>query len=145
MLVLIIAQEASGAVTTWLVIEIARDITEEHVSAGAFVAIIVAQTVSYVAGAVSWIFAERAGFGAYGRYMLHFARRNRFQTALLADHGVREQAEPFLTSETFDICFDLIYNLQFYLRLFFQLLFNSMVLGFEIDVGLPISFATAFY
>ena len=144
MLVLIIAQEASGAVTTWLVIEIARDITEEHVSAGAFVAIIVAQTVSYVAGAVSWIFAERAGFGAYGRYMLHFARRNRFQTALLADHGVREQVEPFLTSETFDICFDLIYNLQFYLRLFFQLLFNSMVLGFEIDVGLPISFATAF-
>jgi ABC-type bacteriocin/lantibiotic exporter with double-glycine peptidase domain len=144
MLLLIIVEEACGAVTTWLVIEIARDITEEHVTAGAFVAIIVAQTLSYLAGAVSWIFAERAGFAAFGRYMLHFARRNRFRTTLLADPASREQVEPFLTSETFDICFDLIYNLQFYLRIFFQLLFNSAVLGFEIDAGLPLSFAVVF-
>lgn len=144
MLLLIVVQEACGAGTTWLVIEIARDITEEHVSASGFVAIIVAQTLSYVAGAVSWIFAERAGFAAYARYMLHFARRNRFRTSLLADGGAREQVEPFLTSETFDICFDLIYNLQFYLRLFFQLVFNALVLGIEIDVGLPISFAVVF-
>ena len=80
LLLLIIVQEACGAVTTWLVIEIAHDITEEHVTAGDFVAIIVAQTLSYLAGAVSWIFAERAGFAAFGRYMLHFARRNRFRT-----------------------------------------------------------------
>ncbi|HNJ50746.1 MAG TPA: AAA family ATPase, partial [Accumulibacter sp.] len=144
MLALIIAQEACGATTLWLVIQIARDITEEHVSAAGFIAIIVAQTVSYLAGAVSWIFAERAGFGSFGRYMLHFARRNRFQTALLADSQQREQVEPFLTSETFDICFDLVYNLQYYLRLFFQLLFNSLVLGFEIDAGLPLSFAVVF-
>mgnify|MGYP003374873588 FL=1 len=144
MLLLIIIEEACGAATTWLVIEIARDITEEHVSAGAFVAIIVVQTFSYLAGTVSWLFAERAGFAAFGRYMLHFARRNRFRTALLADPASREQVEPFLTSETFDICFDLIYNLQFYLRLFFQLLFNSAVLGFAIDAGLPLSFAVVF-
>ena len=144
MLVLIIVQEAGGATTTWLVIQIARDITEEHVSAGAFLGIVASQTVSYLAGAVSWIFAERAGFAAFGRYMLHFARRNRFRTALLSDTRVREVVEPFLTSETFDVCFDLVYNLQFYLRLFFQLLFNSLVLGFEIDVGLPLSFAIAF-
>ena len=62
----------------------------------------------------------------------------------MADPTSREQVEPFLTSETFDICFDLIYNLQFYLRLFFQLLFNSAVLGFEIDAGLPLSFAVVF-
>lgn len=144
MLVLIIVQEAGSATTTWLVIQIAHDITEEHISASDFVEIILSQTVSYVAGAVSWIFAERAGFAAYARYMLDFARRNRFQTALLADAGVREQVEPFLTSETFDIGFDLIYNLQYYLRLSFQLLFNALVLGFEIDAGLPLAYATVF-
>lgn len=70
MLLLIIVEEACGAATTWLVIEIARDITEEHVSAGAFVAIIVVQTFSYLAGTVSWLFAERAGFAAFGRYKI---------------------------------------------------------------------------
>ncbi|HMX22815.1 MAG: AAA family ATPase [Candidatus Accumulibacter sp.] len=144
MLLLIIAQEALGAATTWLVIEIARDITEEHVSADGFIAIVVTQTVSYLAGAISWIYAERAGFMAFARYMVHFSRSNRFQTALLADSGARERVEPFLTSETFDICFDLVYNLQFYLRLFFQLLLNSLVLGIQIDTGLPLSFAAVF-
>ncbi|HOL64800.1 MAG TPA: AAA family ATPase [Accumulibacter sp.] len=144
MLLLIIAQETFGAATTWLVIEIARDITEEHVSADGFIAIVVTQTVSYLAGAVSWIYAERAGFMAFARYMRHFARHNRYQTALLAESGTREQIEPFLTSETFDICFDLVYNLQFYLRLFFQLLLNSLVLGIQIDTGLPLSFAVVF-
>lgn len=112
-------------------IQIAHDISEEHISASDFVEIILSQTVSYVAGAVGWIFAERVGFAAYACYMLDFARCNRFQTALLADAGVREQLEPFLTSETFDIGFDLIYNLRYYLRLSFQLLFNALVLGFE--------------
>lgn len=144
MLLLIIAQEACGAATTWLVIEIARDITEEHVSADGFIAIVFTQTVSYLAGAVSWIYAERAGFMAFARYMRHFARHNRYQTALLAESSTREQIEPFLTSETFDICFDLVYNLQFYLRLFFQLLLNSLVLGIQIDTGLPLSFAAVF-
>lgn len=144
MLVLIIVQEAGSATTTWLVIQIARDIAEEHITARDFVEIILVQTVSYIAGAVSWIFAERAGFAAYARYMLDFARRNRSRTALLADGGAREQVEPFLTNETFDVSFDLIYNLQYYLRLFFQLLFNALVLGFEIDAGLPIAFAAVF-
>ena len=144
MLAMILLQEFCSAATTWLVIKIARDITEETVSAGLFAWIIAAQTVSYLASAVSWIFAERAGFGAYSRYMLHFARHNRFQTALLGDTGAREQSEPFLTSETFHVCFELIFTLQFHLRLFFQLLFNSLVLGVEIDAGLPLAFAAAF-
>ncbi|MEI7611604.1 MAG: AAA family ATPase [Betaproteobacteria bacterium] len=144
MLGLILLQEFCSAATTWLVIRIARDITQESVSAGNFGWIIVAQTVSYLAGAVSWIYAERAGFGAYSRYMLHFARQNRFKTALLNDSTAREQSEPFLTNETFHVCFELIFTLQFHLRLFFQLLFNSLVLGFEIDAGLPAAFAVAF-
>ena len=144
MLAMILLQEFCSAATTWLVIKIARDITEETVSAGLFAWIIAAQTVSYLASAVSWIFAERAGFGAYSRYMLRFARANRFSTALLGDAGAREQSEPFLTSETFHVCFELIFTLQFHLRLFFQLLFNCLVLGVEIDAGLPFAFAAAF-
>ncbi len=144
MLAMIVLQEACSAETTWLIIAIARDITQESVSAGNFGWIVVAQTVSYLAGAVSWIFAERAGFAAYSRYMLHFARQNRYQTALLGDSAAREKCEPFLTSETFHVCFELIFTLQFHLRLFFQLLFNSLVLGLAIDAGLPAAFAAAF-
>ena len=33
-------------------------------------------------GAISWVFAERAGFAAHGRYMLRFARDNRSLPAL---------------------------------------------------------------
>ena len=144
MLAMILLQESCSAATTWLVIVIAREIGEGGLSPGNFGWIIVAQTVSYLAGAVSWIFAERAGFGAYSRYMLHFARQNRFQTALLGDTQAREQSEPFLTSETFHVCFELIFTLQYHLRLFFQLLFNALVLGIEIDSGLPLAFAAAF-
>ena len=144
MLAMILIQEFCSAATTWLVIRIAREISEESVTAANFGWIVAAQTVSYIAGAISWIFAERAGFGSYSRYMLHFARQNRFQTALLGDSAAREQTEPFLTSETFHVCFELIFTLQFHLRLFFQLLFNALVLGFEIDAGLPVAFAVAF-
>ncbi|MFB0935789.1 MAG: hypothetical protein QMB52_08440 [Propionivibrio sp.] len=144
MLGMILLQELCSAATTWLVIRIAHDITDGTVAAGNFAWIVCSQTISYVAGAVSWIFAERAGFSAYSRYMLHFARQNRFQTALLNDSVAREQTEPFLTSETFHVCFELIFTLQFHLRLFFQLLFNSLVLGLEIDAGLPAAFAAAF-
>ncbi len=144
MLGLIVVQELFGAATTWLIIRIGRDIAEQHVSAGGFVWIVVTQTMSYLAGAASWIFAERAGFGAFGRYMLHFARQNRSQTALLADSGAREQTEPFLTGETFHICFDLTYDMQFYLRLSFNLLFNALVLGIEVDLGLPVAYGAAF-
>ena len=144
MLGLIFLQELFGAGTTWLVIQIARDIADENISASAFVWIVVTQTLSYLAGAASWIYAERAGFGAFGRYILHFSRHNRFRTALLSDAGQREQTEPFLTSETFRICFDLMYDLQFYLRLFFNIVLNAAVLGLEIDVSLPAAFGLAF-
>lgn len=144
MAALIIVQEVFGAGTTWLVIQIGRDVTDGHVSPGNFLWIIFAQTASYLAGAASWIYAERAGFNAYAHYMLRFARQNRYQTALLGDTAAREKAEPFLTSETFHICFDLMYDLQYHLRLFFHLVFNALVLGGEIDAGLPLAFGLAF-
>jgi len=144
MLAMILMQELSGAASTWLVIRIARDMSDGSFSAGHFAWIVVAQTFSYLAGAASWIYAERAGFAAYGRYMLHFARQNRFQTSLLGDTAAREQTEPFLTSETFHVGFELVFTVQFHLRLIFQLLFNALVLGFEIDAGLPLAFAAAF-
>ncbi len=140
---LVLLQELLGAATTWLVIELARDITEGQVKVSDFAWIVAAQTVSYLAGAASWIYAERCGFGAFGKYLLHFARLNRSNTGLLNDHAMREQTEPFLTSETFRICFDLMYDLQFYLRLFFNLLFNAAVLGIAIDAGLPVAYAVA--
>ncbi len=144
MLGMILLQESCSAATTWLVIHIAREISEGSITAGNFAWIVAAQTIAYLAGAVSWIFAERAGFGTYSRYMLHFARQNRFQTALLGDSEAREQTEPCLASETFHVIFELMFTLQFHLRLFVQMLFNALVLGFEIDAGLPLAFATAF-
>lgn len=144
MIALVMLQELFGAATTWLVIQVAREITESQLTVGDFLWIVVTQTLSYLAGAASWIYAERAGFGAFGKYLLHFARCNRFQTALLGDSAARESAEPFLTNETFRVCFDLMYDLQFYLRLFFNLVFNAAVLGLAIDSDLPLAYATAF-
>lgn len=144
MFALVLLQELFGAATTWLVILVARDITEAHLTASDFLWIVVTQTLSYLAGAASWIYAERAGFGAFGKYLLHFARSNRFHTALLGDSEMREQTEPFLTNETFRVCFDLMYDLQFYLRLFFNIAFNAAVLGLAIDADLPLAYAAAF-
>lgn len=144
MIGLVLLQELFGAATTWLVIQLAHDITEDHVTVSDFVAIVLTQTLSYVAGAASWIYAERCGFGAFGKYILHFARSNRFRTGLLTDSAAREGSEPFLTGETFRICFDLMYDLQFYLRLFFNILFNAAVLGLAIDASLPAAYAFAF-
>lgn len=41
-------------------------------------------------GAVSWVFAERAGFGAFGRYLMRFARDNKKYANLLGNKKVRE-------------------------------------------------------
>lgn len=141
---MVMLQELLAAATTWFVIDLAREITERHVTVGDFLWIIATQTFSYLAGAASWVFAEYAGFAAFGRYLLHFARCNRFRTGLLGDAPVREATEPFLTNETFRVCFDLIYDLQFYLRLFFNIAFNAVVLGIAIDSDLPVAYVAAF-
>lgn len=144
MVAMILLQELLGAGTTWLVIQIARDIADGHVALPMFGWIVLVQSAAYFAGAASWLFAERAGFSAYARYVLRFAQANRHQSALLHDTDSREGTEPFLTSEAFQISFNLIYDLQFDCRLIFNLLFNAIVFGLEIDAALPAAYALAF-
>ena len=144
MLFLLIVEAALAAATTAFIIKAGRDVAEQEFLISDFVWIVLAQSASYVVGATSWMFAERAGFGAYGRYMLRFARDNRSLPALLSDKAQRERAEPFLTNETFQIFFELVYELEADLKLFFGLIFNAIVLGFAIDAGLPGIYAGVF-
>lgn len=144
MLLLLIVEAALAASTTWLIIKAGRDVANEEFLIADFVWIVVAQCTAYVVGAVSWIFAERAGFGAFGRYMMRFARDNKKFASLLSDKAAREMVEPFLTNETFHIFFELMYELEADLKLFFGLIFNSLVLGFAIDAGLPVAYAIVF-
>lgn len=144
MLAFLVVEAALAAATTALIIKAGRDVAQEEFLISDFVWIVVAQSASYVVGATSWVFAERAGFGAFGRYMLRFARDNRGQASLLADKDQREHVEPFLTNETFHILFELIYELEADLKLFFGLIFNAVVLGVAIDAGLPVVYAAVF-
>jgi ABC-type multidrug transport system fused ATPase/permease subunit len=90
------------------------------------------------------VYAERAGFGAFGRYMLRFARENRTDARLFGDTHQREKVEPFLTNEAFHIFFELVYELEADLKLFFSLIFNTIVLGVAIDAGLPVVYGVVF-
>lgn len=144
MLFFLVVEAALAAATTALIIKAGHDVADQEFLISDFVWIVLAQSASYVVGATSWIFAERAGFGAYGRYMLRFARGNRYQPKLLGDKTQREQVEPFLTNEAFQIFFELVYELEADLKLFFGLIFNSIVLGYAIDAGLPAVYAAVF-
>ena len=144
MLILLVLEAALAASTTALIIQASHDVSKQEFLITDFAWIVAAQSASYLVGATSWIFAERAGFGAYGRYMLRFARHNRATTALLTDAKQRELAEPFLTNETFHLIFELIYELEADLKLFFGLIFNAIVLGIAIDAGLPVIYAGIF-
>ncbi len=145
MLLFLVVEALLAASTTALIIQAGRDMGEEEFLISDFVWIVVAQSAAYLVGATSWVFAERAGFGAFGRYMLRFARDNRHTPALLTDKTQRDMAEPFLTNEVFHILFELIYELEADLKLFFGLIFNSIVLGFAIDAGLPVVYASVFF
>src|SRR5215813_15233342 len=144
MLALLVIEALLSATTTYLVIQAGRDVASGNFIVSDLVWIFVAQTASYISGAVSWVFAEQAGYRAFGRYVLHFARANRHETRLLNDKAMREQVEPFLTGETFYIFFHLMYELEGDLKLLLGLLFNAVVLGMEIDAGLPVAYAVVF-
>ncbi len=144
MVLLLIVEAALAAATTALIIQAGYDVSQQEFLISDFAWIVAAQSASYVVGASSWIFAERAGFGAYARYMLCFARDNRHQNALLTDSAQREHTEPFLTNETFHILFELLYELEADMKLFFSLVFNTIVLGVAIDAGLPIVYGAVF-
>jgi hypothetical protein len=144
MLGLLIIEAALAALTTWLVIQAGQDLANEDFLIADFGWIVLAQSTSYVVGAISWVYAERAGFGAFGRYMLRFARENRADARLFGDTHQREKVEPFLTNETFHIFFELVYELEADLKLFFSLIFNTIVLGVAIDAGLPVVYGVVF-
>ncbi len=144
MLGLLVVEAALAALTTWLVIKAGQDLANEDFLLADFGWIVLAQSTSYVVGAISWIYAERAGFGAFGRYMLRFARENRNDARLFGDTQQREKVEPFLTNEAFHIFFEVVYELEADLKLFFSLLFNTIVLGVAIDAGLPAVYGLVF-
>ena len=145
MLVLMVMEALLGAATTYLVIKAGRDFTKDQLLIFDLLAILGVQSASYVVGAISWIYAERAGFLAYGRYMMRFARDNRNQPKSLTDKDTRERVEPFLTGETFYVFFNLLYEIEGDLRLLLGLIFNVIVLGTQIDGSLPVAYAAAFF
>jgi hypothetical protein len=144
MVILMVAEAMLAAATTWLVINAGRRVAIGEFLLTDLVWILTAQSASYVAGVVSWIFAERAGYRGFGKFMLRFARENRGKVTLLNDKPAREQVEPFLTGEAFQCYFNVMYELEFALKLFLELVFNALVLGAEIDASLPFAYVGAF-
>ena len=144
MLALLVLEALLSATTTWLVIQASRDVAVGRFIVADLVWIFLAQAASYISGAASWIFAEQAGYRAYGRYILRFARLNRGQPMLLGDRHMREQVEPFLTGETFTVFYLLMYELEGDLKLLLGLAFNAFVLGMEISGGLPAAYVLVF-
>lgn len=144
MLALMVVEALLGAATTYLVIKAGRDVATDQFLLTDLLWILVAQSAAYIIGAVSWIYAERAGFLAFGRYMLRFARDNRDQTQSLVDKDARERVEPFLTGETFYVYFHFLYEIEGDLRLLLGLIFNVIVLGTEIDGTFPIAYSLVF-
>ncbi len=144
MLVLMVAEAMLAAATTWLVINAGRKVAAGEFLLSDLIWILTAQSASYVAGVVSWVYAERAGYRGFGKFMLRFARANRGKVKLFGERPARERVEPFLTGETFQCFFNLISEVEFTLKLFLGLAFNALVLGAEIDVSMPFAYVGAF-
>lgn len=144
MMVLLVCEALASAATTWLVIRAGRDVANGDLLVVSLIWILVVQSASYAIGAISWVFAERAGFRAFNRYMARFARDNRAQTRLLHDRHAREQVEPFLTGEAFHSIFKLMYEVESQMKLLLGLIFNAIVLGVEIDGTLPAAYGAVF-
>src|ERR1700693_1465218 len=144
MIVLMVVEAMLAAATTVFVINAGRRVAAGQLIMGDLVWILTAQSASYVVGVISWIFAERAGYRGFGKFMLRFARENRDKVKLLNEKPAREQVEPFLTGETFQCFFNVMYELEFAVKLFLGLVFNSIVLGAEIDISLPFAYVGAF-
>ncbi len=144
MLLLMVAEAMLAAATTWVVIDAARKVAVGQFLLTDLILILAAQSASYVAGVISWMFAERAGYRGFGKFMLRFARENRGKVKLLNDKPTREQIEPFLTGETYQVFFSVMYELEFALKLMLGLVFNALVLGAEIDASLPFAYVGAF-
>lgn len=143
-LTLLVCEALLSAATTWLVIKAGRDVANGDFLVIDLLWILGVQSASYAIGAISWVFAERAGMRAFGLYMAQFARDNRHYPTLLGDRQAREQVEPFLTGETFHTIYRLMYEVEAQLKLLLALVFNAIVLGVEIDQSLPVAYAAVF-
>lgn len=141
---LLVCEALLSAATTWLVIKAGRDVANGDFLVLDLLWILAVQSLSYLIGAVSWVFAERAGMRAFGLYMARFARDNRHYPTLLGDRHAREQIEPFLTGETFHTIYKLMYEVEGQLKVLLSLIFNALVLGMEIDGSLPFAYGTVF-
>ncbi|HEX8828363.1 MAG TPA: hypothetical protein VF778_09635, partial [Xanthobacteraceae bacterium] len=144
MVTLMVVEAMLAAATTWLVINAGRKVAIGQFLLSDLIWILTAQSASYVVGVISWIFAERAGYRGFGKFMLRFARENRGKVELLNEKPAREQVEPFLTGEAFQVFFNVMYELEFALKLFLGLVFNALVLGTQIDASLPFAYVGAF-
>jgi hypothetical protein len=144
MVTLMVVEAMLAAGTTWLVINAGRKVAVGQFLLSDLIWILSAQSASYVVGVISWIFAERAGYRGFGRFMMRFARENRDKVELLNEKPARERVEPFLTGETFQCFFNVMYELEFALKLFLGLVFNALVLGAEIAPSLPFAYVGAF-
>jgi ABC-type bacteriocin/lantibiotic exporter with double-glycine peptidase domain len=144
MLGLMLTEASLSAVTTYLVIETGRDVAKGTFVLADLLWILASQSAAYVVGALSWIYAERAGFLAYARYTMKFARENRHKTKLLGDKNARERVEPFLTGETFYVYFHLLYEIEGDLRILLALILNVIVIGTQIDSSLPVAYVIVF-
>jgi ABC-type multidrug transport system fused ATPase/permease subunit len=137
---LVFVEAVLSASVTWLIIQAGRDIVNDVFDTRLFLWILLAQAGSYTLHAISWIFGERAGFHAFARYLILFARDNRHKATLLTAKDVRENVEPFLTNETFHLLFETMYELEGTLQLGFGLLLNVLVIGHEIDSGFNLAY-----
>lgn len=137
---LVFIEAALSATVTYLVIQIGRDIVNDVFMMRDFFWILLAQILSYLLHTISWIFGERAGFRAFARYLLLFARDNRHKSTLLGARDSREAVEPFLTNETFHLIFEAMYEFEGTLQLAFGLLLNVLVIGHEIDNDFPVAY-----
>src|SRR3984893_8923148 len=100
MIALMVAEAMLTAATTWLVINAARKVAGGHFLLNDLIWILTAQSASYVAGVISWIFAERAGYRGFGQFILRFARENRGKVTLFGEKTSRGQFESILTLYT---------------------------------------------
>lgn len=141
MVALVFVEAVLSATVTYLVIQAGRDIVNDVFIASDFLWILFAQAGSYLLHMVSWIFGERAGFRAFARYLVLFARDNRHQASLLNAKDARENVEPFLTNETFHLLFEAMYEFEGTLQLAFGLLLNVLVIGYEIDTSFAYAYA----
>src|SRR4029078_5911779 len=100
MLALMTLEAMLAAGTTWLVINAGRKVANGQFLLSDLIWILIAQSASYVAGVISWVFAERAGYRGFGKFMLRFARENRGKVKLFNDRRARAQGDALTHRET---------------------------------------------